>query len=242
MRVTGVRVIARKEIAEFFAQKRNLVGMLFAPLLMIFIFLFVFPSLIDSLSKTVPASVLIPKVLDMYGFNYTLFLILMMQTALATDMFIAEKMRKSIEVTLTSPVSVNDILIGKVVATFAMAYPISVGSFFVVAVFFWSSYGLYLPSLPTLVYAVSVLPMLAILLFALLGLLQLSTRYYKAANAIFSFVIVLAIAIPSFFIKEMPTAQDLLLFYAVACAILGMVMSRLGQTLLDRERVVTTGG
>jgi len=150
VRVTGVRVVARKEIAEFFAQKKNLVGMLFAPLLMIFIFLFVFPSLIDSLSKTVPASVLIPKVLDMYGFNYTLFLILMMQTALASDMFIAEKMRKSIEVTLTSPVSVNDILIGKVVATFAMAYPISVGSFFVVAVFFWSSYGLYLPKPPDL--------------------------------------------------------------------------------------------
>ncbi len=209
---------------------------------MIFIFLFVFPSLVDSLSKTVPTSVLIPKVLDMYGFNYTLFLILMMQTTLASDMFIAEKMRKSIEVTLTSPVSVNDILVGKVVATFAMAYPISVGSFFVVAAFFWSSYGLYLPSLPTLVYAVSVLPMLAILLFALLGLLQLSTRYYKAANAIFSLVMVLTIAIPSFFIKEMPTAQDLLLFYAVACAILGTVMSWLGQTLLDRERVVTTGG
>jgi hypothetical protein len=53
---------------------------------------------------------------------------------------------------------------------------------------------------------------------------------------------ILAIAIPSLFIREMPTAQDLLLFYAVVCAILGMVMSRLGRNLLDRERVVTTGG
>ncbi len=157
-------------------------------------------------------------------------------------MFIGEKMRKSIEVTLTTPIKVNDILAGKVLTTFMISYPVTIITFFGVAASIWAKYGLYLPSAPTFLYIFIILPIITLLLFALLGILQLSTRYYKVANAFFSLAMFLTIILPSMFIKEMPEAQDLLLIYVIICSSLGVLTGRLSQTLLDKEKVILSGG
>ncbi len=235
-------MIVKKEIAELFTQRKNFLGIFLAPIVLPFIFVAVYPSLIDELSKSVPLSIVIPKILDIFAFNYALFLILKIELSLATDMFIGEKMRKSIEVTLTTPIKVNDILAGKVLTTFIISYPVTIITFFGVAASIWAKYGLYLPSAPTFLYIFIILPIITLLLFALLGILQLSTRYYKVANAFFSLAMFLTIILPSMFIKEMPEAQDLLLIYVIICSSLGVLTGRLSQTLLDKEKVILSGG
>jgi ABC-type transport system involved in multi-copper enzyme maturation permease subunit len=241
--MTGIRIVVRKEIAELFGQKKNLMAMLFTPLLVIGLEMFVYIGLIDTLRQVaaLPLSMLIPGLLDLYGFDYSLSLIVMMCSIMAADMFITEKTRKSIEVTLTTPMKPSDILIGKTVAAFAISYPISVGSFLVVVAFVWVRYGPYLPNTYTLLYMVTLLPAIAILILALTGAMQLGTRYYKAAGGILTLVMMLTILVPTFFAPEMPGPGDMYMLYGLICVLLGAMM-RLSQRLFDKEKVVTTGG
>jgi ABC-type Na+ efflux pump permease subunit len=214
--------------------------MLMAPLLLIVISLTVYPNLIESMKQSVALSLLVPKMLDIYGFNSTLFLVLMVQSTMAADIFVAEKTRKSIEVTLTAPVSPGDVLMGKVAAIFAVGYPVSVASFLLIAATLWAEYGFYLPSIYTLLYVAILLPALSILLLISLGMLQLSTRHYAVATAALVLVMWLTIFVPSFFMEQMPGAQNMFLLYGLTTAILAAIIGLYGKKLLSKEKIVTT--
>ena len=238
--MTLMSILFKKELAEIFAKKKNLLAMLLAPVLLIVISLTVYPNLIDSMAPLIAPSILVPKMLDIYGFNFTLFLVLMVQTTIAADLFVAEKTRKSIELTLTTPVNAKDVLFGKVLTIFAVGYPLSLVSFFAVAFSLWAKYGFYLPSIYTLLYLALILPAISILLLAVLGAIQLGTRAYAIGTMVLVAVMWVTVFVPSFFMSDMPNAQTMFLIYTAVLAILGLAVYRINRMLLSKERIVTS--
>jgi ABC-type Na+ efflux pump permease subunit len=231
-------ILFRKELAEMTSKKRNFAFMFLAPALLIAVSLSIYPNLIESLSQAVPVSVSVPRVLDIYGFNFTLFLVLIVQATAAADIFVSEKTRKSLEATLTAPVSPSDVLFGKVAAIFSIGFSTAIASFLVVAVSLWAKYGVYLPSPYTLLHVLLVLPVISVLLLSVLGIIQLSTRYYAAATGLLTLIMWITVFIPSFFMTQMPNALSMFLMYASATAGLGLVLSKFWKVMLSKERIV----
>jgi hypothetical protein len=90
-------ILFKKELAELL-EKEKPTGDVHHLLFLLLFLLTVYPNQIDSMLHLLrPRSV--PKVSTFIGLIFTLFLVLMVQTTIAADLFVLKKTRKSLGVT-----------------------------------------------------------------------------------------------------------------------------------------------
>lgn len=246
IKMNDIFIVAEKEINAAIKNKKSLGTIIFTMVLMIAIPICIYISMMRDIKVPIsddmsnPASMFLELFVNIFCFNYSIALPLLFIYGLAFDAFFGEKMKKTIETLLATPLTPRSILLGKTLGIFSIAYPATIIATigFVLAVNLVAQQGiLYLPGYLALVHLFIILPLLCFFIIGVVGEIQLIVRDFKAGNFIIFAIGFLFLFIPSIVGRELTTPKNMVIIYLVLTGVMALLMYFL-MRFITKERII----
>lgn len=220
-----ILVISRKEIKELFRIKKNIAGLVFVFLLMFSISIYSVYAVIQGLPEALRPDVL-RYLINASFLHYSLALMLFVAFGGVQDVFMGDKISKTLETLLTAPISFKEVLFGK---TLAICIPATLLAFIyapaAMIAINWMGGSFFWPELIVWIHLFFVVPLLGFSIIAIVGMVMCISRKLMSGNLIIFAIAFTLFFVTSAFAREMPAPEVIFILYAALAGILFLTSS-----------------
>lgn len=236
--------IVQEELVRILEHKKNLL-LIVLFLLYILVVPFILISLFDRqviLEHNIRFLDLFQMFSNIYYYIYLVSLPIFLVYGLSLDTFISAKKEKAIEALLCTPISLEDLLYGKVLALLIISYGSALFSALIFtitgSIFFLGQ--VFLPQWPVWLYFFLILPAMLFGIICLAAIGQLIAKRFTGVNFVFFLIAFVFMFIPSFFLNRFIffNAQLFLYFYGFLAILLLICQRVVVKKLLTKESII----
>ncbi|HUV37527.1 MAG TPA: hypothetical protein VMX58_11355 [Patescibacteria group bacterium] len=228
-----LRIIYRHQLKALIGDKRILMMVLVAGVIMLYLPVTIFSAL-SGMERIVRASV------DFYCVFYSILAALILAYAANYNVFLQEKTNRTIHSLLSTPLTLRRVWFGKTLAVFTVGYSLSIGLsvlFLFVINNRLDTPGFVYPSIHAVISLVLINPVICFLIIGIIGIMTLISRdEMKVRIGFFLFIFALLYVLNP---RKLVVGFSILPVQIALCVVLA-VITLIGLKLLINERVITS--
>lgn len=234
--------IAIEEIKRIISYARNLTVIILFILFFTFAPTFMFDEVIKEVTQTLHIAIefMIDGIFKFYIFSFLLSCSMFIIFTISMDTFVSDKKERALDSILATPVSLNDVWLGKTAALFMVSYLTSLISTIGFCITLYILYGYWPKDVVSWVFLFTIFPVMAFALIALAGMGQLiSKRFVGISTGIFYIGFILMF-VSSFLVKDLIAIKPLYLLgiYTAIAIVFVLLNYVLSKKTFTKEKII----
>lgn len=190
--------------------------------------------------ELIPMPDLVNLFFRFFAFNFLVPCALFIIFSISMDTFVSDKKEKSLESVLATPITLNDLWIGKTSALFIICYTTTIISTLAFAVVLFKVYSFWPKDIASWVFIFTLLPLLIFFLIALSGIGQLTSKQFVGITTGVFFIGFGVMFTSTLLMERLIKVSPIIMlgYCALLTTAVGIITLIVGKKYFSKERVV----